>query len=494
MPLGFFPQEIVRTIPGGGLVQNSTPGAGMPSTISGFTMSAWSCGDNTISGTDGAVLFGNQIGLGVTSGINGVGGFTVRLSIYTSLYTGSPWQLFDGTLSSAPGSAVSYAVGGNAFGGTNTLISVDPNSQTVQCYVNDEPCTVDPPAFGLPGWAASGDIGNASMLWSVGGGSNPSDNGVADVWISVPPPPGRIWFRKNNGNWNANGSADPSTGIGGIDISSITAPFTPGGWLNTGFFGGQLLQFNFGGSSFGETIPSLASVWGSGTTLNPADKDTAVTLSGGDLEMSIGGSQTGKGARATTSSLTQGGLRYFEAIMLTAAQNWAVGVSEPGATLNKPSGDFTDLAGWAVVADSGDISVNGTTVATLGVIAAGDVIGVALQSGPINLDIVANRRQWINSDLSGVALPSNGLVTLASGDTVTPEVFLHTTPLLTPDDFCINSGTAGGWDAPSPSLVFGGAGWNWPSQPPPSSPVTCYTQVPILGGPMGSIIGRRAAV
>jgi hypothetical protein len=34
----------------------------------------------------------------------------------------------------------------------------------------------------------------------------------------------RFWARANNGNWNGSGTADPATGVGGIDISAMTGP------------------------------------------------------------------------------------------------------------------------------------------------------------------------------------------------------------------------------------------------------------------------------
>lgn len=32
----------------------------------------------------------------------------------------------------------------------------------------------------------------------------------------------RVWVRKNNGNWNASGAANPATNTGGTDISAVT--------------------------------------------------------------------------------------------------------------------------------------------------------------------------------------------------------------------------------------------------------------------------------
>jgi hypothetical protein len=64
-----------------------------------------------------------------------------------------------------------------------------------------------------------------------------------------------------SGNWNANGSANPATGVGGITFSSLGAgPF----FVAIGAFpsGTGQLTVNFGATSFTGTVPSGFSAWG----------------------------------------------------------------------------------------------------------------------------------------------------------------------------------------------------------------------------------------
>jgi hypothetical protein len=71
----------------------------------------------------------------------------------------------------------------------------------------------------------------------------------------------------------------------------------------------------------------------------------------------------------------------------------------------------------------------------------------------IDLSVVATRRQFINADLSAVALPSNGSVTVA-GSTVTPILFLHVLSSGAPGDFVINSGTGPNWTVTTGTLAL----------------------------------------
>lgn len=62
---------------------------------------------------------------------------------------------------------------------------------------------------------------------------------------------GLVWFRIQNGNWNASGTANPATGTGGIDISALGTPGTTPLFLST-------TTYVSGG---GTTLRSAASEW-----------------------------------------------------------------------------------------------------------------------------------------------------------------------------------------------------------------------------------------
>jgi hypothetical protein len=68
-----------------------------------------------------------------------------------------------------------------------------------------------------------------------------------------------IWFRTAS-NWNAGGTANPATGVGGISISAVAGTLFPtfgGGSTNT-----QVSTANFGASAFAQSVPSGFSIWG----------------------------------------------------------------------------------------------------------------------------------------------------------------------------------------------------------------------------------------
>lgn len=71
---------------------------------------------------------------------------------------------------------------------------------------------------------------------------------------------GNVWFRRNNGNWNGSGTANPATGTGGIGGGTISSSgplcvpvLTFGG---TGTLSGDNMTANFGQSAFAYAVPS----------------------------------------------------------------------------------------------------------------------------------------------------------------------------------------------------------------------------------------------
>lgn len=72
-----------------------------------------------------------------------------------------------------------------------------------------------------------------------------------------------VWFKADTGNWNANGSADPGTGVGGLDISSIDSAGLFPAW-STGIASGDTATGRFKAADFTGTIPSGFSSWSGG--------------------------------------------------------------------------------------------------------------------------------------------------------------------------------------------------------------------------------------
>lgn len=63
-----------------------------------------------------------------------------------------------------------------------------------------------------------------------------------------------IWFRISGGNWNASGTANPATGVGGINISTITSG-SPNIYASCCCNQASTISINFGGSAYSFTAP-----------------------------------------------------------------------------------------------------------------------------------------------------------------------------------------------------------------------------------------------
>lgn len=66
----------------------------------------------------------------------------------------------------------------------------------------------------------------------------------------------RIWFRKNGGNWNNNGAADPAGNVGGIDISSVFGSGSAYPLAATAVGTSSQAIANFGATTYAFTPPS----------------------------------------------------------------------------------------------------------------------------------------------------------------------------------------------------------------------------------------------
>src|SRR5262249_52287183 len=78
----------------------------------------------------------------------------------------------------------------------------------------------------------------------------------AVICIAVDVSAALIWFRVGAaGQWNASGTANPATGVGGFSISSITSAGIFALWA-AATYGPDAGTANFGGSAFVGTPPS----------------------------------------------------------------------------------------------------------------------------------------------------------------------------------------------------------------------------------------------
>ena len=70
-----------------------------------------------------------------------------------------------------------------------------------------------------------------------------------------------IWFRKNGGNWNNSGTADPATGAGGVTYAAITGAVFAAIETRTA---GMTVTANFGATAYGYAAPTGNSDWAAG--------------------------------------------------------------------------------------------------------------------------------------------------------------------------------------------------------------------------------------
>lgn len=67
-----------------------------------------------------------------------------------------------------------------------------------------------------------------------------------------------IWFRKNGGNWNGSGTANPATPSGGISLSNLSGSL----YFMVNFYNaGTSVTLNFGQTSYSFTVPSGFGNW-----------------------------------------------------------------------------------------------------------------------------------------------------------------------------------------------------------------------------------------
>jgi hypothetical protein len=115
-------------------------------------------------------------------------------------------------------------------------------------------------AMNDPGVVGCCLMADDGIVWFTGtGGTNQCDLGTPangdEITVAVDEPNNRVWFSLNGGNWNASGSADPSTNTGGINITSIAGQLYPY-LIGSNFAGATSTIFNAGRTAFAKAVPS----------------------------------------------------------------------------------------------------------------------------------------------------------------------------------------------------------------------------------------------
>lgn len=123
-------------------------------------------------------------------------------------------------------------------------------------------------ASAISGTVISISTASSSVIFSNGAttGLSLGTTAVGDVFCFALDITARLaWVRRNNGNWNASGAADPATGVGGVAMTPALS-FAP----VVRFIGiatsTDAMTANFGASAYAFTPPSGFSNWSDGWT------------------------------------------------------------------------------------------------------------------------------------------------------------------------------------------------------------------------------------
>ena len=222
-----------------------------------------------------------------------------------------------------------------------TWLNVDGGYLGIHCYANfDIYYSGTTTGISIGGWVATDVISIAADF----------DNG-------------KVWFRKNGGNWNGNASYDPATNVGGISISSISGyPWYVHAYTHLNQV--TIYTANFGNSAFTYTVPSGFTPGWSENTLSNGAAFSAGTIVGGltlaNSDYTVDGTTASAAAfvrSATAKSTGKYCFEYFIGRIDTTASGVGLVNSSAGATFGSGSG-----ANGVIVytgAATGSIYVNG---------------------------------------------------------------------------------------------------------------------------------------
>jgi len=132
------------------------------------------------------------------------------------------------------------------------VVATDWNNGNDGCGLSDASATAANAGSGGTHVAACYRSGN---IWSNGANSTKTLGTVADgdrIGIAIDFDNQKVWFRKNNGNWNGDVSANPATNTGGVSTSSYPAMAPHGTHDSTG---SQVTTFKLG-PTMTDTTPS----------------------------------------------------------------------------------------------------------------------------------------------------------------------------------------------------------------------------------------------
>jgi hypothetical protein len=280
-----------------------------------------------------------------------------------------------------------------------------------------------------------------------------------------------VWARRNNGNWNASGTANPATGTGGLSIGDLSERDIGPTSVVRDFQ--ESHTYRFKSADWIDTAPSGFLTWpvdvtgtnsGIGNSTLLSAQNVNITLSGSDLTVT----RSGAAPTSARSKDAKGAGKYYLEFVpnLWAGSGDCVGFANALTT----TADIVTLGtnGAYLYRSGGEIWVNGAASGTsLGTVATGERIDAAID---ITQRLVWFRKAGGNWNNSGSANPASGVGGISFNERgMTPCVGLGGSGSLTTHNVTANFGNSafigvvpdgfvGGWPVQG---VVGAADYLW---------------------------------
>jgi hypothetical protein len=345
-------------------------------------------------------------GVAITAPIVGVG--TVAMPLLTTPVITTTWNsadksanitLSNGDLTAAPSTSAEGAVRSNTAKSPGSKTYFEVSTAGAGGTHNQVGIATASAALGSVGIAGAGGAliaVQSGTIW-YNGSSTGITLGVANgsvLCFAVDLVNSRLWVRLGNGLWNNSGAADPTTNVGGVNISTL---FSAANAYAVASFNTLVspVNANFGVRPFAFAVPAGFDRWDTQTVFppyvswNPADKSPGIALTNNDLTAkNIDNSVCS--TRPVNGQLN--GKFYWECTCdtYTYFQN-AIGIATRRAIIPQTASVLTP---GCCVEQGGTIYLNGvTTGVSLGAITTGNVVCVAVD--------ITNRLIWFRKGAAG---------------------------------------------------------------------------------------------
>jgi hypothetical protein len=196
----------------------------------------------------------------------------------------------------------------------------------------------------------------------------------------------KVWYRVNGGAWNAGGSADPATGIGGWDIALYTGD--PDYLVVSGDVG-CVTTVNFGATAFAATQPSGYLAWDGNPNVSANITGASAPASAGTLTVKGSVAPTITGVQATASV---GTLTVNIGVNVSAAITGAQATASAG-TLGFKGNVAPALTGVQANASPGTLTFRGNVAPTI----TGNVATTGVGSLTVSIPGTGRTKVWTGS-------------------------------------------------------------------------------------------------